>query len=73
MITDKKNIYVRLNDIIRPTQMNGGTPLLSISRSGWLTGVQEGRFPKPIKLSPRVSVWRLSDIEESFRILEAQS
>jgi prophage regulatory protein len=33
-----------------------------VSRSCWWNGVKEGRFPKPIKLSPKVTVWRAADI-----------
>lgn len=34
-----------------------------VSRSGWWQGVKDGRFPKPIKLSPRVTVWRASEVQ----------
>lgn len=37
--------------------------LLSIGRSTVWLYASNGVLPKPIKLSPRVSVWRLSDIE----------
>lgn len=33
-----------------------------ISRSAWLSGVKEGRYPPPVKLSPRRVAWRVSDI-----------
>ena len=33
-----------------------------VSRSHWWAGVKAGRFPKPMKLSERVMVWRASDI-----------
>jgi len=33
-----------------------------VSRSTWWSGVRDGRFPKPFKLSERVTVWRVSDI-----------
>jgi prophage regulatory protein len=36
---------------------------IPISRSGWWQGVKEGRFPQPVKLSPRVNVWRASDVQ----------
>ena len=32
--------------------------LIPISKSAWWQGCKEGRFPKPIKLGPRTSVWR---------------
>jgi predicted DNA-binding transcriptional regulator AlpA len=36
--------------------------IIPISRSTWLQGVREGRFPKPIKLSKRTTAWRVQDI-----------
>ena len=33
-----------------------------VSRSGWWAGVKSGRYPAPIKLSPRCSAWKASDI-----------
>jgi len=36
--------------------------LIPISKSAWWLGVHKGRFPKPIKLGPRTTCWRLSDI-----------
>jgi len=46
--------FLRLNQIV-PT-------LIPISKSTWWAGVRAGRFPKPVKLSSRVTVWRASDI-----------
>jgi prophage regulatory protein len=33
-----------------------------VSRSNWWQGVKEGRYPKPVKLSERVTTWRACDI-----------
>lgn len=33
-----------------------------ISRSSWFAGVKAGRYPKPVRLSERLVVWRASDI-----------
>ncbi|MGE0385537.1 MAG: helix-turn-helix transcriptional regulator [Gammaproteobacteria bacterium] len=33
-----------------------------ISRSGWWAGIKKGAFPKPVKLGPRVTAWRVEDI-----------
>ena len=33
-----------------------------VSRSGRWKGVKEGRYPQPIKLSPRVTCWKAADI-----------
>lgn len=36
---------------------------IPVSRSGFWKGVKEGRFPQPVKLSPRVTVWKASDVQ----------
>jgi len=36
--------------------------LIPIGKSTWWTGVKSGKFPKPIKLSPRITMWRERDI-----------
>ncbi|MRS03280.1 AlpA family phage regulatory protein [bacterium] len=35
-----------------------------VSRSNWWAGVRAGRYPKPLKLSERVTVWRAADIQK---------
>ena len=49
---------VRERDIVRP---HG---ILPISRSTWHAGVASGRYPQPIKLGPKITAWRLEDIEK---------
>jgi prophage regulatory protein len=39
------------------------TERMGISRSHWWQGVKDGKYPLGIKLSPRVTVWRESDID----------
>ncbi len=36
--------------------------LIPISKSAWWAGCKSGRFPKPVKIGPRTSAWRGSDI-----------
>ncbi len=48
--------FVRLPSIIRPL---GPIP---VGKSTWWAGVKDGRFPKPVKLGPRITVWRAEDI-----------
>lgn len=38
--------------------------LFPVSRSGFLQGVKEGRFPSPVKLGPRTTAWRVEDIRK---------
>lgn len=43
---------------------------IPISRSAWWRGIQEGRFPKGIRLSERCTAWRQSDLDALIRRLE---
>ena len=36
--------------------------LIPVCKTTWWAGVKSGRYPSPIKLSPRVTCWRLEDI-----------
>ena len=36
--------------------------IFPISRSAWWEGCRTGRYPKPVKLGPRTTVWRAEDI-----------
>lgn len=38
--------------------------ILGIKKSYFWEQVKEGRFPKPIKMGSRVSVWRVEDIRK---------
>ena len=33
-----------------------------VSRSAFWAGVKKGRYPSPVKLSPRCSAWRAEDV-----------
>lgn len=37
-------------------------PVIPVSKSTWWQGVKGGRFPKPIKLGSRTTVWRAEGI-----------
>lgn len=43
-----------------------------MSRSGWLQGVKEGRYPAPVRLSPRRVAWKESDITAFINGLAAK-
>lgn len=36
--------------------------LIPISKSAWWKGCKDGKYPKPIKLGPRTTVWKASEI-----------
>lgn len=48
--------FLRLTAILAP---NGPIP---VSKSTWWAGIKDGRFPKPVKLGARITVWRVEDI-----------
>jgi prophage regulatory protein len=48
--------FLRLSSIIAP---RGPIP---VSKSTWWAGIKDGRFPKPVKLGARITVWRVEDI-----------
>jgi len=50
--------FVRLTSILAP-----GGPI-PVGRSTWWQGVKTGRFPKPIKLGPRTTAWKVEDIRD---------
>ena len=66
-----KPIYVRTRDICRNNTTDEDW-LLPIGKSQWWEGVKKGRFPQPLKLGPRTTVWRLEDIEHLAETLSAQ-
>jgi prophage regulatory protein len=48
--------FVRLPSVLAP---NGPIP---VSKSTWWAGIKDGRFPRPVKLGARITVWRVEDI-----------
>lgn len=60
--------YLRLPQIIgNPKTVPPTLPLIPVSKSTWWDGVKSGRFPKPVKLGPRVTAWRVEDIRALIR------
>ena len=55
---DKKAIpqtgFIRLPEILA---------VFPVSKSTWWAGVRSGRFPKSVKLGPRITAWRAEDIQ----------
>lgn len=63
--------FFRLPHIIGDPD-KGIPPRIPVSRSTWYEGIKRGKYPKPIRLSEGVSVWRVSDIDELCRQIEQQ-
>jgi prophage regulatory protein len=65
-MSDQSNLpatgFVRLAAILGP---RGPIP---VSRSTWWAGVKSGRFPQPLKLGPRITVWRVEEIRALIEV-----
>ena len=38
--------------------------IIPTSRTSWYRGIQEGRYPAPVRIGPNQAAWRNSDILE---------
>ena len=57
--------YLRLSQIVgNPRAATAIPPIIPISKSTWWAGVRSGRYPSPVKLGPRITVWRVEDIRK---------
>ena len=45
--------FVRLPQVLR---------VIPVGKSTWWAGVKSGRYPQPVKLSRRVTAWRVEEI-----------
>lgn len=52
---------VRLSQILGNKE-KGIPPIVPVSRSSWWAGVKSGRYPQPLKLSPKCTCWHVEDI-----------
>ena len=47
--------FVRLPTILK---------VFPVSKSTWWAGVKDGNYPKPVKLGPKITAWRVEDIKQ---------
>lgn len=47
--------FLRLDQVLQ---------LIPVSKATWWNGCRSGRFPKPYKLAPRITAWKVIDIEK---------
>jgi len=59
-----ENGFIRLKDVLK---------LFPVSKSTWWLGIQQGRYPKPVKLSARITAWRVSDIKSLLVCMDRQN
>ncbi|MCW5600165.1 AlpA family phage regulatory protein [Nitrosomonas sp.] len=60
--------YLRLSQIIGNPKANPPIPaIIPVSKSTWWQGVRTGRYPKPIRLGPRITAWPVESIREFIK------
>ncbi len=64
---DGKSIPLPSSGFVREKQIIGDRKAgtvgpFPVSRSKWWAGVKAGLYPKPVKLGPRTTAWRVEDI-----------
>ena len=65
MTTLPETGFLRLSQIIgNPKATPPTPPLIPLKKSAWWDGVKEGRYPKPVKIGPRATAWRVEDIRD---------
>ncbi len=62
-LSSKQSGFLRLSEILK---------LLPIGKSTWWAGVKSGRFPAAVKIGPRTTAWRISDIENLIAEIASQ-
>lgn len=56
--------YLRLSQILN---------IIPISKSAWWEGCRSGLYPKPVKLGPRTTAWRVEDIRELMESINKEN
>lgn len=61
MQQNQTETLLRLSQIIGDKK-NNIAPIVPVSRSTWWLWVKKGHAPTPLKLGPRTTCWRASDV-----------
>jgi prophage regulatory protein len=55
-------VQQKLSDSPRLLRLRSVLEIIPISKSSWWAGIKSGRYPKPVKLGPKITAWRADDI-----------
>jgi len=55
--------FMRLPEVLR---------IIPVCKSTWWAGIKAGRYPKGVRLSPRTTAWRISDIRKLVKELSGE-
>jgi hypothetical protein len=53
--------FLRLRQIVGDKK-RGIPGIVPVAASQWWAGCKTGRFPRPVKLGPKTTAWKVSDI-----------
>ncbi len=57
--------FVRLSQIVGDRKATPPiAPIIPVGKSTWWAGVKTGRYPAPVKIGSRITVWRIEDIQQ---------
>jgi prophage regulatory protein len=60
--------FLRLKQILGDPKAQPPIPaIIPVGKSTWWKWVQEGKAPSPIKLGPRITVWRAEEIHSFIK------
>jgi len=62
-IQDPKTLEVKRSGVAL-LRLDQVLEIIPVAKSTWWNGVKSGKYPQPVKLSPRVTTWRKADILE---------
>jgi hypothetical protein len=55
--------FVRVSQLLGKPKANPPIPpIIPVCAATWWAGVKSGKYPRGVKLSPRVTAWRVEDI-----------
>ena len=61
--TIKQDSFLRLPQIIGDKKATPPIPaIIPVSATSWWNGCRTGKYPKPIKLGEKTTVWRASEV-----------
>jgi predicted DNA-binding transcriptional regulator AlpA len=55
--------YVRLPQVLA---------VIPVGKTSWWNGVKSGKYPAPVKLSPRCTAWKVEDIRALIERLSSE-
>lgn len=61
---DKEERFLRITQVLE---------IIPVSRSTWWNGCKSGKYPKPIKLGARTTVWKASEIQELVKKIAGET